>query len=288
MTARRPASSSFTSGARAPATAGPTIPVWIRDGWEVEEKTVLSDARAAGDTDADGLSASSPRSQAEELKQAIASYYAATTTLDTKGTPEHATRAIEARKAMETRQDQAEKTRNSLINDILNETAIYLAGGDEVKGRSCWKTRSRTRQRSCLDRLFPSSTRPTRPTGTRSSSGRKKGDGDALAAVGHKGDPETHPVCKAILDFVGSGKKGTDIRKQFAAPPYGWPQDAIDAALIVLFNAGTLQARSGTEVIPKGKLDQKNIAADRVPGRVDHADEGPTDRPARPCSRPSG
>ena len=87
----------------------------------------------------------------------------------------------------------------------------------------------------------------------------KKGDGDALAAVGHKGDPDTHPVCKAVRDFVGSGKKGTDIRKQFAAPPYGWPQDAIDAALFVLFNAGTLQARSGTEVLPKGKLDQKNI-----------------------------
>ena len=45
------------------------------------------------------------------------------------------------------------------------------------------------------------------------------------------------------------------------SPPrhYGWPQDAIDAVLFVLFNAGILQARSGSEVIPKGKLDQKNI-----------------------------
>jgi hypothetical protein len=68
-----------------------------------------------------------------------------------------------------------------------------------------------------------------------------------------------HPVCKAIRDWVGSGKKGTEIRKRFTAPPVGWPQDAIDAALFVLFNAGILQARSGTEAIPKGKLDQKNI-----------------------------
>ncbi len=87
----------------------------------------------------------------------------------------------------------------------------------------------------------------------------KKGDGDALTAIGHKGDPDTHPVCKAVRDFVGSGKRGTDIRKKFTAPPYGWPQDAIDAVLFVLFNVGTLQARSGTEVLPKGKLDQKNI-----------------------------
>ncbi|MCY2987652.1 MAG: hypothetical protein NTY19_07290 [Planctomycetota bacterium] len=38
------------------------------------------------------------------------------------------------------------------------------------------------------------------------------------------------------------------------------PPAAIDAALIVLFNGGQLQARSGTEPIAKLKLDQKNIA----------------------------
>src|SRR5207249_1500656 len=37
--------------------------------------------------------------------------------------------------------------------------------------------------------------------------------------------------------------------------------DAIGAALIVLSKGGALQARSGTEPIAKGKLDQKNIAA---------------------------
>ncbi len=66
-------------------------------------------------------------------------------------------------------------------------------------------------------------------------------------------------MCKAILDFVGSGKKGTDIRKNFGNPQYGWPQDAIDAALIVLHAGGQVQARSGGEMIAKGKLDQKNI-----------------------------
>jgi hypothetical protein len=48
--------------------------------------------------------------------------------------------------------------------------------------------------------------------------------------VGHKSDPTDNPVCKAILDYVGSGKKGTVIRKQFGGARYGWPQDAIDAA----------------------------------------------------------
>ena len=91
---------------------------------------------------------------------------------------------------------------------------------------------------SCLDRLFPQFHQADSPDWHKVIERAKKGDGDALAAVGHKGDPDTHPVCKAILDFVGSGKKGTEVRKQFGGPPYGWPQDAIDAALIVLFNAG--------------------------------------------------
>ena len=240
-----------------PATTGPTIPVWIRDGWEVEESTVLSDARAAGDTEA-MVFGFIPRTQAEELKQAIANYYAAKTTLDTKGsqnTPE----GMEARKAMETRQDMAEKTRNILINDILNETAIYLAGGDEVKGSILLEDKVQDAATSCLDRLFPQFHQADTPDWHKVIERGKKGDGDALTAIGHKGDPDTHAVCKAVRDFVGSGKRGTDIRKKFTAPPYGWPQDAIDAALFVLFNVGTLQARSGTEVLPKGKLDQKNI-----------------------------
>ena len=40
-----------------------------------------------------------------------------------------------------------------------------------------------------------------------------------MTSVGHKGDPENHPVCKAIIDFVGAGKKGTETRKHFVAAP---------------------------------------------------------------------
>ena len=76
-------------GRRRPTPAGATVPVWIRDGWEVEEKTVLGDARAAGDSAA-VVYGFIPRKKAEELKRAIASYYAATTTLHAKGHPDDA------------------------------------------------------------------------------------------------------------------------------------------------------------------------------------------------------
>jgi hypothetical protein len=191
------------------------------------------------------------------LRQAIAGYYAASTTLDAKGTPS-GDEGIHARKAMETRQEQAQKTRDSLINDILNEMQVYLGGGDSISG-TLLNQKIQEAATLCLDRLYPLFHQADSADWHKVIERAKKGDGDALTAVGHKGDPENHAVCKAIHDFVGSGKKGSEVRKQFGGAKYGWTQDAIDAALIVLFNSGALQARIGSEPVAKGKLDQKNL-----------------------------
>ncbi|HEV3258317.1 MAG TPA: BREX system P-loop protein BrxC, partial [Gemmataceae bacterium] len=247
-------------GAEPPPTGGSTVPVWIRDGWEVEDKTVLAEARAAGDSVA-VVYGFVPRNHAEDLKQTVAGYYAATATLQAKGTPS-TPEGIEARKAMETRQEQAQRARDNVLNDILNDTAIYLAGGEPVNG-ILLEMKVQDAAKACLDRPFPlfHQADVSAADWKRVIDRSRTGDGDALAAVGHAGDPESHPVCNAVINYVSSGKKGTDIRKYFARPPCGWPQDAVDAALIVLSNAGVLQARTGTESIPKGKLDQKNAAA---------------------------
>jgi hypothetical protein len=245
-------------GDTAPSTDGAAIPVWVRDGWEVELNTVLTDGRTAGDTAAI-VYGYIPKKMAEELKQAIAGYYAATTTLQSKGTPS-GDEGIHARRAMETRQEQSERSRDTLITEILNEMQVYLAGGDNVAG-TLLNQKFQDAATLCLDRLYPLFHQADSADWHKVIERAKKGDGDALAAVGHKGDPENHAVSKAILDYVGSGKKGTEVRKQFGGAKYGWPQDAIDAALIVLFNAGALQARIGAEPVAKGKLDQKNITA---------------------------
>ena len=241
-----------------PPTDGSAIPVWVRDGWEVEEKTVLNDARAAGDTTA-MVYGYIPKKMAEELRQAIAGDHAATTTLQTKGTPS-GDEGIHARKAMETHQEQSQRTRDTLITDILNEMQVYLAGGDSIGG-TLLNQKIQDGATLCLDRLYPLFHQADSADWHKVIDRAKKTDPDALTAVGHKGDPENHPVCKAILDYVGSGKKGTEVRKQFGGAKYGWPQDAIDAAVIVLFNAGAVQARVGAEPVAKGKLDQKNISA---------------------------
>ncbi|MBA2114071.1 BREX system P-loop protein BrxC [Bremerella alba] len=244
-------------GPDAPSTDGGEIPVWIRDGWEVEEKTVLADARTAGD-EAAIVYGFIPRSdKAEAIKQSIANYYAAEKTLEIKGTPS-SDEGLDAKKSMETRHTQALKHRNDLVFELLDEASVYLAGGEQVNGLLL-TSKVEDAAKSCLDRLYPQFHLADSPDWHKAFERAKKGDGDALAAVGHKGDPDAHPVCKAVLDFVGTGKKGTEVRRNFGNPQYGWPQDAIDAALVVLHTGGQLQARIGSELVVKGKLDQKNI-----------------------------
>ena len=235
------------------------FPVWIRDGWEVEEKTVLNDARAAGDSAA-VVYGFMPRNHAEEIKQAIASYYAAE---DDPGSPRErpaATKASTPRRRWRPARTRPSELRDGLITDMLNEAADLPGGRRPGQRHVARQPRSKTPPSRAWTGFTPNSIWPIRPTGTRSSSGPRRATAMPWPRSATRATPKAHPVCKAILDYVGSGKKGTDIRKHFGNPPYGWPQDAIDAALIVLHTGGQVQARSGGEMIVKGKLDQKNIA----------------------------
>ena len=80
-----------------------------------------------------------------------------------------------------------------------------------------------------------------------------------LEAVDHQGKTEDHPVCTAVLTWVGAGKRGRDVRSHFSDPPFGWPRDAIDGALISLFETGHLRATAnGVELSPR-RLDQSKV-----------------------------
>ena len=68
---------------------------------------------------------------------------------------------------------------------------------------------------------------------------------------------------------MGSGKKGKDVRAHFSAPPFGWPRDAIDAALIGLFGTGHLRATLNGAALTRGQLDQVKIP--RTDFRVESA-----------------
>jgi hypothetical protein len=244
-------------GDSAPQPKGGEIPVWVRDGWEAEAKTVTADALTAGEN-TPAVFVFVARKDTEKLAEAIANHYAAEATLAARGSP-HTPEGAEARRAMETRRDQALRDRDRAITEMINDATVLVAGGEEKAG-ALLAEKVEAAARACFPRLFIRFDAADSADWHKVTDRAKK-DPDALSAVGYKGDPDKHPVCKAVADCVGSGKRGTEVRNFFREPPYGWPQDAVDAALTVLFQAGILTAKSGSEPVAKGKLDLKTIPA---------------------------
>jgi hypothetical protein len=88
----------------------------------------------------------------------------------------------------------------------------------------------------------------------------RKGAEHPFEVMAYSGKTEDHPVCSAVRSFVGSGKKGKDVRAHFSAPPYGWSRDAVDAALISLFGTGHLRATANGTPLKPGQLDQAKVS----------------------------
>ena len=226
-------------GADEPKDASKNLYVWIRDGWEEDEKTVMADARAAGNQ-SPMLFMYIPRRSADDLKKALADLYASDNTLEVRGvtdTPE----GKEAQAAMETRKTNAENRVKTLVKDIFEGVRIFQAGGQEIIESSLNESLTDGLKKA-LVRLYPQFDVADHPKWSRVMEQARKGDNGALEAVGYKGDPEKHSACAAIIKFIGSGKKGSDIRKAFEDPGYGWSRDAIDGCIYLLLLTGHIRA----------------------------------------------
>ncbi|RJX18832.1 MAG: BREX system P-loop protein BrxC [Ammonifex sp.] len=245
-------------GTEAPQPKGREIPVWIRDGWGESESTVLSDARAAG-SDSPTIFVYIPKAGADDLKRAIIQYEAAKGTIDFKGAPS-TPEGQEARDAMATRMGTAETTQNNIVKDVINGAKVIQGGGQERFELSL-KDKVLAAAEASLDRLFPDFRYADNSRWPRVIERAKNGDASAMQAVGWNDTPEKHPVCSAVLSEIGSGKKGKEVRDAFEKSPYGWPRDAVDAALITLFAAGHIRAWYKGAPLDKGQLDQAKISA---------------------------
>jgi hypothetical protein len=62
-----------------------------------------------------------------------------------------------------------------------------------------------------------------------------------------------------VKGFIGTSKKGSEIRKHFAATPYGWPQDTVDGALLALLVSGHLRASQSGQPVEAKHLDRQKI-----------------------------
>ncbi|RUO91232.1 BREX system P-loop protein BrxC [Corallococcus sp. AB018] len=240
-----------------PTGNGESVPLWIRDGWSASEKELLDAARAAG-TDSPTVFVFLPRQAADELRKLIVDAEAAQQTIDAKGTP--TTReGEEAKHSMESRRNAAVRQRDELIKQIVANAKVFQGGGSELL-QATIEERVREATNSALVRLFPRFKEADSAAWETVIKRAKEGADQPLAPVGHTVATEEHAVCKAVVSTIGAGKLGGDVRKVLRASPYGWPQDAIDAALIALHRTQHISATLNGTVLTSGQLDQNKIS----------------------------
>ena len=253
---KEPRKLSLHFGAEPPPDGGPDVAVWIRDGWGADEKSAIADARAAG-PDSPTIHVFVPKSRADALARLIAARSAAHDTLEYKGVPS-THEGIEARQGMETRRAEAENGLRALVADVVGGARVLQGGGNE-RLESTLSGKVKEAAGASLARLFPEFGDADDSRWPNAIERARRGAEHPLEVLDHRGRTEDHPVCAAVLAFVGSGRKGRDVRAHFSAPPHGWPRDAVDAALIGLFGAGHLRAVVNGVALRPPQLDQAKV-----------------------------
>ena len=262
-------------GPDAPDVSGAEVPVWIRDGWECKEADVLNAARADG-ADSPVIHVFLPISKEQVFKDNILRMKAAQAVLDLKGVPTTSA-AEEAQQVMETRRRDAERNVEQIIRDVISAAKAYKGGGAELHALEL-VDKVQGGMEDALNRLFPRFSEADHKAWSIAKDRARKGDDAPLQAVGWKGATEDHKVCKEIEAEVGGGKEGRFIRAHFEKRPYGWPRDAVDAALIALHAAGRLLVTDTrtNEAIPPRHLDQNGIPKAKF--RTESITLGPKER----------
>lgn len=252
-----------------PASNDEEVTLWIRDGWNDDDKSVLTDARAAG-VDSPLLFGYVPREHHEELRQTIASHVAAVETLEAHGTPS-TPEAIEAQNAVKTQRDIAAQRIDELLGKVIAGTNVFLGGGDEADGAKL-SEKVQNLAESSLTRLFHQFSEADHANWKGVVTRARAGDAGALSQVGYDGDATKHPVCRRVLEFIGAGKKGKEIRENFRSAPFGWSQDAVDGALFVMLVAGNLRA-----AVNHQQTQAQNLPQNQVGVATFHVDVPPLD-----------
>jgi hypothetical protein len=256
----------------APAIDTGAVPIWIRDAWSVDDNTVRKEAQAAG-VESPLVFVFLPRG-AEDLRRVLANLAAVMETLHARGEP--ATReGMEARQGMETRKASLQIQLRGLVGSVLQGARVYQGGGNEITIGDLHANVKEAMEQA-LARLYPQFDMADFEVSKwgRVKDQARQGSGDALAAIGYNGDVEKHPVCQAVMSYVGaSGKKGIEVRKRFAGSPYGWPQDAVDGALLALVVAGCLRASQNGSLISVQQIDNTKL------GQIEFRAEGVTITP---------
>ncbi|WP_295391592.1 BREX system P-loop protein BrxC [uncultured Thiodictyon sp.] len=242
--------------------------LWIQDGWQSDEKSVIAEAKSKS-TDNPTLFVFLPAQNKTELANAIVALEAARTTLQKKGTPTTG-EGEDARRSMESRSRTAEKDLVDLLDRLFTDVRVFQAGGQEATdGNDLAERISRAGKASAI-RLFGQFDAADHDQWSKVLDEARKGNREALKAVSHTQEADKHPVCQRLLAYIGPGKKGAEVRDHFDGAPYGWPRDAIDGALYALLAAGHLKATDATgkpadaKGLDRAKLTQASFQRESI------------------------
>jgi hypothetical protein len=248
------------------------VPIWVRDEWSVSEPAVKKAAAEAGD-ESPVVFVFLPRHEPDRIREALATRTAAEETLNRPVPQTDEGRA--ARQAMMSRRDRAEEDVVDLLTDVVAHARVFQGGGVELTTRTL-RDAVETAARRSLIRLFPRFDQGDNPNWGKVVTKAREGAPDALVAVGHHGEPTTNPVCKEMLAAISpGGTKGAELQKRFAAPPFGWPKDAVSGAVLTLFTAGNIRAAqdgrelTGPKELPQTQIGKVTLYRDETPPSMD-------------------
>ena len=219
----------------------------------------MTDAAIAAGMDSPIIYVFIPKKSREDLLSAIATFEAAHQTVQAKGAP--ATQEGElAKSAMESRKKLAETTRNTLINEIVGAAKVFRGGGSEVFGLAL-DAKLKTAAEDSLVRLFPQFNKADAPAAAWENCIKRAraSHEQPFQPLKYEGPIEQHPVCQQVRQTIGAGKTGTQVRKELEAAPFGWPRDAVDAALIALHSCQQVIVTLNGAPVDRGQLDQNRI-----------------------------
>ena len=240
--------------------------IWVRDGWSCSEANVQADARRKGTKDAT-LHVHLAKRSAEEFRAHITSAEAARRVLAARGVPSSA-EGQEARESMKSRLAGAEAARDRIVEEIVRMAKVFQGGGAEVYGEGL-RAKASAGAESSLARLFPRFAEADHRGWGTALKRIRDGTGTPFGAVGWEGAVSDHPVAKEVMENVGSGETGAKVRAALEAAPYGWPRDAIDAALLALVVDGYLRAERNGRPITATEITQQQIPGVRfLPEKV--------------------
>ena len=233
-----------------------SVVIWMRDGWETSERDVLDSARGLGQDDST-VHVFIPKQEADGLRRSLADADAAQRVLDNKGVPTNAA-GQEASASIASRKSVAENSIAETVKEVFRGARVFQGGGTELTFGSL----PESLQKAAIDsvaRRYPRFGEADFAAWETVIKRAREGADNMFGSIGHSGAIEDHVVSREVLRVMGTGETGTKIRKALEASPFGWPKDAVDAALIALHRVGVIRAaRSGTPT-PPGALDQGNI-----------------------------